>query len=140
VLASAFDWPFPTPCFFHVRADLPGPQGYALVFAFRCSHAGTFFQVYARPNDGIAPRLGVTVNKRIVRQATARNFCKRLAREVFRSYQDEFCGVDIVVRVRAPVFRTVAREARAEILSLMRRARRSCGDRAAAAPGANALN
>jgi ribonuclease P protein component len=107
-----------------------------LVFAFKCSHTGAFFQVYARPNDGVAPRLGVTVNKRIVRQANARNFCKRLTREVFRSHQYEFGAVDIVVRVRAPVSRTVALEARTEMISLMRRARRSCADRKQAAPPA----
>jgi len=94
------------------------------------SVAGTFFQVYAKPNNRADSRLGITVNKRFVPQATARNFCKRLARETFRTHRAALSGVDLVVRARSVVLSASSAQARAEILDLMQRAQRLCCDRA----------
>jgi ribonuclease P protein component len=103
------------------------------VFAYKCSVAGKFFQVYAKPNSRADSRLGITVNKRFVPQATARNFCKRLARETFRVHRIALNGVDLVVRARSVVLSASAAQARAEILELMQRARRLCCDGAGTA-------
>ena len=104
------------------------------MFAYKCSVAGVFFQVYAKPNSRADARLGVTINKRFVPQATARNYCKRLAREAFRIHRIELSGVDLVVRSRAAVLPASSALARAEIVGLMRRARNLCCDRADALP------
>jgi ribonuclease P protein component len=95
--------------------------------------AGKFFQVYAKPNSRADSRLGITVNKRLVPQATARNFCKRLTREAFRIHRIALSGVDLVVRARSVVLSASSEQARAEILDLMQRARQLCCDRADAA-------
>jgi ribonuclease P protein component len=92
--------------------------------------AGKFFQVYAKPNSRADSRLGITVNKRFVPQATARNLCKRLARETFRVHRIALTGVDFVVRARAVVLSASSKQARTEILELMQRARRLCCDSA----------
>ena len=91
--------------------------------------AGAFVQVYVKPNDQAGSRLGITVNKRLVPQATARNYCKRLAREAFRAERGALGGMDLVVRVRRPLSSATAAKARAEIVELLHRARRLCGDR-----------
>jgi ribonuclease P protein component len=96
--------------------------------------AGDFFQVYAKPNSRADARLGITVTKRFVPRATARNYCKRLAREVFRIHRIELSGVDIVVRSRSVVLPASSAQARAEIIGLMRRVRRLCCDRTDASP------
>ena len=88
--------------------------------------AGKFFQVYAKPNSRVDSRLGITVNKRFVPQATARNFCKRLARETFRTHRAALSGVDLVVRARSVVLSASSAQARTEILDLMLRAQRLC--------------
>ena len=98
------------------------------MFAYKCSVAGKFFQVYAKPNGRAESRLGITVNKRFVPQATSRNFCKRLARETFRVHRVALNGVDLVVRARSVVLSASSTLARAEILDLMQRAQRLCCD------------
>lgn len=100
------------------------------MFAYKCSVAGKFFQVYAKPNNRSESRLGITVNKRYVPQAVARNFCKRLARETFRVNRATFGGFDLVVRARTSVLAASSAQARAEILELMQRASQQCGNRA----------
>ena len=107
---------------FSRASRLGGRHAYASVLAFQCSVTGDFFQVYARPNSRTDSRLGITVIKRIVPRATARNYCKRLAREVFRKHRIEFSGVDFVVRSRSVVLPASSALARAEIIGLMRRA------------------
>jgi len=104
------------------------------VFAFKCSAAGAFVQVYTKPNGRADSRLGITVTKRFVPQATARNYCKRLVREVFRVERAALGGMDLVVRVRGPVSSSAAVRARAEIIDLMHRVRGLCNDRATTLP------
>ena len=108
---------------------LDGPHAYASVFAFKCWVTGELFQVYARPNGAAAARLGIVVSKRIVPQAAARNYCKRLAREVFRAERAALAGVDLVVRPRAAVTSVTSAAARAEIRALLHRAQRHCSSR-----------
>jgi ribonuclease P protein component len=59
------------------------------------------FTIYFRPTNAPA-RLGISVPKKVVRQAVRRNRIKRCLREYFRLNQDEFLG-DIIVRLtKAP--------------------------------------
>jgi ribonuclease P protein component len=107
---------------------LGGRHAFASVFAYKRSVAGRFFQVYAKPNNRADSRLGITVNKRYIPQATARNFCKRLAREIFRTQRATLSGVDLVVRARSVVLSASSAQARAEIADLMQRAQQLCRD------------
>jgi ribonuclease P protein component len=113
---------------------LEGRHAFASVFAYKCSVAGEFFQVYAKPRIGTASRLGVSISKRYVQLAVSRNFCKRLAREVFRLHRLELCGIDLVVRARCAVPQASSAQARGEILTLMRRAWQLTRNAPAAAP------
>lgn len=94
--------------------------------------AGELFRVYARPNGAAAARLGIVVSKRVIPQAVARNYCKRLAREVFRAERDALAGVDLVVRPSAAVTPASSAAARAEIRDLLRRAQHQCLSRSEA--------
>ena len=84
------------------------------------------FRVYAKPNGAAAARLGIVVSKRVIAQAVARNYCKRLAREVFRAERDALIGVDLVVRPHSAVTPSSSAAARAEIRELLRRAQLQC--------------
>jgi len=53
--------------------------------------------LYYRRNSVKHPRFGVIVSKRNVRKAVARNRFKRLAREAFRTQQNNLSAVDIVI-------------------------------------------
>jgi ribonuclease P protein component len=108
---------------------LDGPHAYAAVFAFKCRVTGEMFQVYARPNGATVARFGIVVSKRIIPQAVARNYCKRLAREVFRAERAALAGVDLVVRPHSAVMPALSSAARAEIRDLLHRAQRQCRSR-----------
>jgi ribonuclease P protein component len=85
------------------------------------------FQLHARPNAMPQARLGIVISKRVIDKAVARNYCKRLMREVFRAVSSSLSGTDIVVRPRQPVTRANAAAARAELSGLLRTACRRCG-------------
>jgi len=99
------------------------------VFAYKCRVSGELFQVYAKPNGIAQARLGVVVSKRVMPRAVARNYCKRMAREVFRAERNALSGVDLVVRPRAAVTRATSTAARAEVRDLLHRAQRQCSTR-----------
>ena len=63
--------------------------------------ADAWFAVFARPNGGTKPRLGLSIAARIVGNAVRRNRIKRLIRESFRHYQHDLPAVDIVVNARS---------------------------------------
>lgn len=99
------------------------------MFAFKCWVTGEMFRVYARPNGIAAARLGIVTSKRVSRRAVDRNYCKRLAREVFRAECKALGGLDFVVRPLAPVTPIMAAAARAELCGLLGRAQRQCHGR-----------
>ncbi len=65
---------------------------FSSVFAFRCRTSGAFFQVFAKPNGGQGPRLGLVVSRRV-------NRMKRVLRELFRKVRPTLPSLDWVVRV-----------------------------------------
>ena len=56
-------------------------------------------QVMAKPNQVGQARLGVVVGRKVLRRAAARNYAKRVVRELFRRHQHELDALDLVVRV-----------------------------------------
>jgi ribonuclease P protein component len=108
---------------------LDGPHAYAAVFAYKCSVSGRWFQVYARPSGAERARLGVVVSKRVMKKAVARNYYKRLARDVFRHEYAHLPGLDFVVRPREQVDSACASVARTEMTELLQRAAKQCRNR-----------
>jgi ribonuclease P protein component len=111
---------------------LDGPHAYAAVFAYKCWASGQWFQIYARPNGAGRARLGVVVSKRIMKKAVARNYYKRLARDVFRHEYARLPGLDFVVRPRAQLDAAGAAIARVELVDLLQRAETQCRSRQSA--------
>jgi len=87
------------------------------------------FHVYAKPNGTTTARFGIVVSKRVIPLAVGRNYCKRLAREIFRAEQSALAGVDLLVRPRSAVTSASSAVARAEIRELLHRAHRLCRSR-----------
>jgi ribonuclease P protein component len=112
---------------------LDGPHAYAAVFAYKCWASGQWFQIYARPNGAERARLGVVVSKRVMKKAVARNYYKRLARDVFRHECARLPGLDFVVRPRVQIDSAVATVARVEMVDLLKRAATQCRGRQSAA-------
>jgi ribonuclease P protein component len=119
---------------FSRTSRLVGRHAFEPVFAYKCSAAGAFVQVYAKPSRQAGSHLGITVNKRLVPLATARNYCKRLTREAFRAERAALGDMDFVVRLRRAVPAALSSRARAEIVDLLHRVRRLCDDRANVVP------
>ena len=111
---------------------LAGRNAYTAVFTFKCSVSGALFELYARPNGMSRARFGIVVSKRLMRHAVRRNYCKRLAREVLRRECAACPGLDIVLRARAVLSRTMFARAQTEISGLVGRVQRKCGVRVAA--------
>ena len=60
-------------------------------------------------------RLGVVVPKRNAALSVTRNYCKRVAREIFRHRRSELPTLDLVLRLAKPT-KTMSREALGPIL------------------------
>jgi len=110
---------------------LDGSSSYAAVFAYKCSVSGRWFQVYSKPAVAGEARLGVVVSKRVMKLAVARNYYKRLARDVFRHECAGMSGIEIVIRPRAPITSTESSACRAELCDLIRRSVGKCCRRSA---------
>ncbi|MDD5329089.1 MAG: ribonuclease P protein component [Sulfuricella sp.] len=70
------------------------------VFSFKCQIYGEYLKAIAKPNERGFPRLAVVVAKKNVPRATARNYIKRVLREIFRLNQARIGGLDIVLLAR----------------------------------------
>ncbi|HVV69917.1 MAG TPA: ribonuclease P protein component [Gammaproteobacteria bacterium] len=66
---------------------------------FRCAkrYSTQYITVYSCPNNLGFPRLGLSISKKHIRNATDRNRIKRVARETFRLNQTNLGNKDIVV-------------------------------------------
>ena len=56
--------------------------------------------LYSCVNNLGYPRLGVVVPKKNISRAVQRNYCKRIARELFRLRREQLGSLDIVLLVR----------------------------------------
>ncbi|MFM9913254.1 MAG: ribonuclease P protein component [Methylophilaceae bacterium] len=81
------------------RLKLKKTDEFSSVFSFRRRFYGKFLTVYYMPNTLDFSRIGIVASKKMARRAVARNYMKRVVRELFRLGRSSIGGVDIVVRI-----------------------------------------
>jgi ribonuclease P protein component len=73
------------------------PKNFSFVFDQAIPAVSNHITILARPNDLETARLGITVPKKKVKNATDRNTIKRIIRESFRLRRHQLPNVDIIV-------------------------------------------
>lgn len=85
---------------FNKACRLKKADEFSSVFAFRKVKAGKFFKLHYKPNQLEHCRLGFMVSKKIAKRANQRNYMKRFIREFFRTQQQAWFAIDLIVRVQ----------------------------------------
>jgi ribonuclease P protein component len=115
---------------FRPHERLRDPADFRRAFERRKSASDAALVVYAVENGRDFPRLGISIGRKKVRRATARNRVKRLVREAFRLCKAELPpGVDLVIVPRGAELSFA--QARASLPRLARDAARRLGPRKA---------
>lgn len=94
---------------------------FSSVFVFRKVIHGKFFKLHYKPNDLVNSRLGFMVSKKIHKRANQRNYMKRIIREYFRTHQNLWQPVDLIIRVQRHFSATELIQATAELDTLCQR-------------------
>jgi len=87
---------------FPARNKLNKTDEFSSVFSFRRRINSSYLALHYMPNALEYPRLGIVVSKKIVRRAHARNYMKRVVRELFRLHRHDIACADIVIRAQKP--------------------------------------
>jgi len=88
---------------FRPHERMTHPADFQRAFERRRSASDELLVIYGVENDREHCRLGISVSRKKIRRASARNRTKRLLREAFRLGKDELPkGVDLVVVPRGP--------------------------------------
>lgn len=88
--------------------------------AFRANRlTNKWFTVYVRKNESGFARLGIVVSKKTMPKAVARNFAKRLVREMFRRDFPAKSALDVVVRARRQINSENSEEGRQALAHLL---------------------
>lgn len=88
---------------FRPSERINSPLDFRRAFDRKKSASDATMIVYAVENDLDFPRLGISVGKKRIRKATARNRAKRILREAFRLSKAQLpAGIDLVVVPRGP--------------------------------------
>ena len=73
---------------------------FSSVFVFRKVRLGKYFKLHYKPNGLELSRLGFMVSKKVHKRANQRNYIKRTIREYFRTHQDSWLPIDLIVRAQ----------------------------------------
>jgi ribonuclease P protein component len=83
---------------FRQHERLKSPGDFRRAFDRRCFESDNVIVIYAVENNRDHPRLGISVSRKKVHRAHARNRLKRLVREAFRLSKGELpSGIDVVI-------------------------------------------
>ena len=106
---------------FPQRSHLRKTDEISSVFDFKRRASGAHLTVWVRPNSLGYARLAVMVPRRVASRAVARNYMRRVVREIFRLGQEGFGACDVVVRVAKPFGREDFSSVREELLRQLAR-------------------
>jgi ribonuclease P protein component len=88
---------------FRPHERIKDPRDFRRAFERKRSASDAAMIVYGVENGRDHPRLGISIGKKKVRRAFARNRIKRLLREAFRLGKGELpAGIDLVIVPRGP--------------------------------------
>ena len=113
-----------TPLRFPRRAHLRASAEFQAVFSEGKRISGACFRLQIRFSDGAElTRLGLTVSKRVSKLAVERNRLRRQMRETFRRQRPLLPPADYVLTAKPEAAKADNETLRAELLSLLERAR-----------------
>ena len=81
-------------------ARITKASDYAHIFQQGIHSQGKFWKLIAIPSGQANSTIGLAISKKICKRAVDRNLFKRIARETFRQYQDDFDLLDFVVMIK----------------------------------------
>lgn len=113
-----------SPLRFPRRAHLRASAEFQAVFGEGKRISGACFRLHVRFSDGAErARLGLTVSKRVSKSAVERNRLRRQMRETFRRQRSLLPPADYVLTAKPEAAKADNATLRAELLSLLERAR-----------------
>ena len=106
------------------------PKNFSFVFDQAIPAVSNHITILARPNDLETARLGITVPKKKVKNATDRNTIKRIIRESFRLRRHQLPNVDIIVIAKQGIGQLDNQEMVVQLEKLWRKLTNRCNQSA----------